>query len=428
LVRLRLLAVATALSTALVAAPAHGDTVRQAPAADTTVRASGPSRAASPLLRVGGRPRTRALLRFPVQLPAGATVTGVRLRLYAVTRRARTGYRVLALTGRRAATWPESVRARRAPRGGRRLGRRGGWSRRGYTTTVLRPDAVAGNGPVAVAVVTRSRARKRFRARESSRPPQLVVDYTIAARAPAPPATAVFSDEFARPAGTPPDPATWDVKTGGRWMNGGEPELQCYTARPENVGHDGLGHLAITARYEPGNAFCADGPNDYTSARLDTRGLRTFRYGRIEARIKLPTAAGSWPAWWMAGAVGTWPAAGEIDILEYRPGAAPAAAHHAIHADDADGAHWQQSFDALGAWTGGWHVFGVERRRDRITFRIDGAPTWTRTPADMPAGGRWPFNEPFGLLLNVAVGNWGGTPVPAHYPATMLVDWVRVTR
>jgi hypothetical protein len=122
LVRVRLLAVATAVSAALVPTPARADGVRQTPAADTTVRASGLSRAASPLLRIGGRPRTRALLRFRTRLPAGATITAVRLRLYA-TRRASNGYRVLALSGRRATTWRESVRARRAPPNGRRLGR-----------------------------------------------------------------------------------------------------------------------------------------------------------------------------------------------------------------------------------------------------------------------------------------------------------------
>lgn len=425
--RLRLLAVATAVSTALVATPAHADSVRHTPAADATVRSSGVSRAASPLLSIGGRPRMRTLLRFRTRLPAGATVSAVRLRLYA-TRRAPTGYRVLALGGRRATTWREAVRARRAPPNGRRLGRRGGWPARGYTTTALRRDAMTGAGPVAFAIVTRGRTRKRFHSREGRHPPRLVVEYTPpAAGRPEPSVTAPFRDEFDGPAGAPPDPATWAMKTGGRWMNGDEPELQCYTQRPENVSQDGLGHLAITARYEPGTTSCADGPNDYTSARLDTRGLRTFGFGRVEARIQLPTAAGSWPALWMLGATGTWPAAGEIDILEYRPGPAPGTAHHAIHADSAGDVHWQQTFNAPGDWSGGWHVFGVDRRRDRLVFEVDGVTTWTRTAADMPAGGRWRFNGPFGLLLNVAVGNWGGTPDPEQYPATMLVDWVRVT-
>ena len=237
-----------------------------------------------------------------------------------------------------------------------------------------------------------------------------------------------WSDEFDGPAGAPPDPGVWRLRTGGRWRHGGRLELQCYTQRPENVSQDGLGHLVITARYEPGNSYCADGPNDYTSARLDTRGLKTFRYGRIEARIKLTTAPGAWPAWWMVGATGSWPAGGEIDILEYRPGPAPEAAHHAVHADTTDGAHWQQSTNVLGAWADAWHTYGIDWRPDRIAFLIDGAVSWTRSAATAPADARWPFNQPFNLLLNVAVGNWGGSPDPAQFPAAMLVDWVRAYR
>jgi beta-glucanase (GH16 family) len=425
--RPRSTAAAAVLAAALLAAPASADTARYRARADTTVPTAGLSRGSSPLLRIDGSPVMRALLRFDVELPAGATVTGVRLRLYAVTRRARTGYRVLAVTGTRASTWPESVR-RRAPPSGRRLGRRRGWSGRGYKTTRLRRDAVTRSAPVSFAIMTRSAARKMFHARENEHPPQLVLTYTTATTAPAPSPSPSpdWSDEFDGAAGAPPDPAVWSIKTGGRWMNGGTAELQCYTRRPENVRQDGLGHLVISARYEPGNTYCADGPTDYTSARLDTRGLTTFRYGRIEARIKLPTAAGSWPAWWMAGATATWPASGEIDILEHRPGPAPAVAHLAIHADTTSGDHWQQSTDVLGAWEGAWHTYGIDWRRDRIAFLIDGAPTWTCTAATVPAGATWRFNQPFGLLLDVAVGNWGGPPDPAQYPADMLVDWVRV--
>jgi hypothetical protein len=78
-----------------------------------------------------------------------------------------------------------------------------------------------------------------------------------------------------------------------------------------------------------------------------------------------------------------------------------------------------------GIGDGAWHTYGVDWRPGRITFLVDGAPTWTRTPRDLPDDGQWPFDASFGLLLNLAVGNWAGTPDPAQYPATMLVDWVR---
>ena len=234
-----------------------------------------------------------------------------------------------------------------------------------------------------------------------------------------------WSDEFDGSAGAPPDPATWRPRTGGRWRYGGRLELQCYTRRPENVSQDGLGHLVITARYEPGNTYCADGPNDYTSARLDTRGVRAFRYGRIEARIKLPSAAGSWPAWWMAGANGAWPAAGEIEMLEHRPGVELDEGYQALVGDTVMGGFWAQRRPFTAVGDGGWHTYGIDWRPGRITFLVDGSPTWTRTRAEAPADANWPFDDPFGLLLNVAVGNWAGAPDPADYPADMLVDWVR---
>jgi beta-glucanase (GH16 family) len=234
-----------------------------------------------------------------------------------------------------------------------------------------------------------------------------------------------WSDDFDGPLGAPPDPDVWRLRTGGRWRHGGRLELQCYTRRPENVSLDGLGHLVITARHEPGNHYCADGPNDYTSARLDTRGLRTFRYGRIEARIKLPTAAGTWPAWWMAGATGTWPAAGEIEVLEQRPGLEPDEGYHGLVGDTSDGAFWAQRASVTGLGGGTWHTYGIDWRAGRIAFLVDGATTWTRSPADLPETARWPFVGAFGLLLNVAVGNWAGVPDPSRFPAEMVVDWVR---
>ena len=251
---------------------------------------------------------------------------------------------------------------------------------------------------------------------------------------PGPGSTLAWSDEFNGPAGAAPDPANWSLRTGGRWMNGGTPELQCYTTRPENASQDGAGNLRIVARYEPGYAGCADGTNDYTSARLDSKLKREFRYGRVEARIKPASARGTWPAWWAIGATGTWPGAGEIDMLEYRPGVAPSAAHHALHGATTGGSHWQRSFDtsALSSWSSAYHVFGVVWSPGKIEVQVDGVTQRTFTPGTVPSDAVWPFDKPFYLLLNVAVGNWGCAgaaspcPDPAQFPATTLVDWVRV--
>jgi beta-glucanase (GH16 family) len=240
--------------------------------------------------------------------------------------------------------------------------------------------------------------------------------------------TPTWSDEFEGPPGAPPDPNVWKIRTGGRWRTAGRLELACYTKRAENVSQDGLGHLRIAAYYDPGNTYCANGPNDYTSARLDSRLLKTFQYGRIEARVKLPTAAGSWPALSLVGFPGTWPSAGEVEIVQSRPGAAPDQLSLGLNADTGSGAFWAQRFDVpapLSTW-GDWHTYGIDWRQDQIDFQIDGVTQWTRSPADLREGDKWEFNNTFGLLLNVAVGSLGGTPDPAQYPAEMLVDWVRV--
>src|SRR5262249_21216572 len=125
-----------------------------------------------------------------------------------------------------------------------------------------------------------------------------------------------WSDEFDGPAGSAPDQTKWNYDTGGGgWGNN---ELETYTSRTPNAFLDGEGQLVIKAVKETFTG--ADGiRRDYTSARLLTRGKFTQRYGRFEARIKLPFGQGIWPAFWMLGAnidqVG-WPMCGEMDIME----------------------------------------------------------------------------------------------------------------
>ena len=190
------------------------------------------------------------------------------------------------------------------------------------------------------------------------------------------------------------------------------------------------GTCGITARYEPGNRFCSDGPNNYTSGRIDSRDKREFRYGTVQARIKLPRGAGTWPAFWMLGdtapGLPRWPAIGEVDILEAK-GIEPTKAHHALHGATNGGSHWQRSTDTLGAdWTAGWHVYGIRWSANRIEYQIDGVTRYVLTRGSIPSNAPWVFNRQFHLLLNMAVGDWGGRPNPSHYPRELLVDWVRV--
>jgi beta-glucanase (GH16 family) len=236
--------------------------------------------------------------------------------------------------------------------------------------------------------------------------------------------TPLWADEFDGPAGTAPDPTRWTPEIGaGGWGNG---ELQYYTDRPENVALDGDGHLAITARRE------SYGGAAYTSARLKTQGTYRRAYGRFEARIKLPRGAGLWPAFWMLGddlpTVG-WPGAGEIDVME-QVGHEPGVVHSSLHGPGFSGGASLTSAFALagGSFADDFHTFTADWSPGRIRFLVDGVEFRRFSPANLPAGGRWVFDHPFFLLLNLAVGGaWpGAPPASTAFPQTMLIDHVRV--
>jgi beta-glucanase (GH16 family) len=239
----------------------------------------------------------------------------------------------------------------------------------------------------------------------------------------------IWSDEFNGPAGTSPDPTKWSLQTGGGgWGNN---ELEDYTARSSNVALDGQGQLAITARRE--NYTSGGITREYTSARLQTKGLFATEFGRIEARIKLPAGPGLWPAFWALGGdidnVG-WPNSGEIDVMESL-GSDPFTLFGSIHGPEPGspkGYHQTAPEHSATSLASRFHVFGVEWSPAAITFTFDGVPYSTRTPASLSAGQQWVFNKPFFLLLNLAVGGeWPGAPrASTPFPATMLVDWVRV--
>ena len=239
----------------------------------------------------------------------------------------------------------------------------------------------------------------------------------------------VWSDEFNGSDGSAVDPSKWVRETGGNGW--GNHELEYYTERPANAFQQG-GNLVIKASREKYSG--ADGVSrDYTSARLKTEGKFSEKYGRFEARIKIPEGQGIWPAFWMLGAdigkVG-WPRCGEIDIME-NIGKEPTVVHGTIHgpgysADNGIGSPFSQPDHAR--FADDFHIYAVEWQPTAIRFYVDDHLYATRTPAEIPKGAKWVYNHPFFLLLNVAVGGgWPGTPdSTTPFPQTMLVDYVRV--
>jgi len=240
----------------------------------------------------------------------------------------------------------------------------------------------------------------------------------------------IWSDEFNGPAGASPDPTKWSIEVGGSGW--GNEELEYYTPRAANVALDGRGHLAITARHE-----IYTGTNgitrEYTSARLQTKGLFTTTYGRIEARIKLPAGDGLWPAFWALGSdieSAGWPNCGEIDVMESL-GSDPFTLFGSIHGPQ-EGTSRDYTLSAsehsASSLASAFHVYGVQWSPSAITFTFDGSAYSVRTPASLSPGQQWVFDKPFFLLLNLAVGgSLPGAPNDSTpFPATMLVDWVRV--
>ncbi|PYO97671.1 MAG: glycosyl hydrolase family 16 [Gemmatimonadetes bacterium] len=228
----------------------------------------------------------------------------------------------------------------------------------------------------------------------------------------------VWHDEFD---GRALDARRWVRETGGDgWGNG---ELEFYTDRSENA-HTSDGSLIMEARRE------RFGNRDYTSARLKTQGLGAWWYGRIEARIQIPRGQGLWPAFWMLAEnceqVG-WPGCGEIDIME-NIGREPNRVHGTVHGPGYSGAQGVTSTYQLsaGSFADSFHVYAVEWESDAIRWYVDDTLYRTVTPKDLP--GRWVYDHPFFIILNVAVGGyWPGTPDSTTvFPQTMRVDYVRV--
>ena len=288
---------------------------------------------------------------------------------------------------------------------------------------------------------------------------------TSAAPIVAPPAKTIFADEFNAPA---LDRSRWNVIVTGETYNDEQQAYvdsadTLYIARgSEAAGADG-GALAIHARYRPGvtprrtpdlkAAHTPDlkvGPTgaarkfDFVSGRIDTRGKAAFAYGLASARMKLPAGSGLWPAFWLLGA-GDWPATGEIDVMENvgDPGWISAALHGPGYSGNTplvQRAPFPKGTDATA-----WHVYSVDWAKDGLIFKVDEQTIYRVTRKMVEEHGKWAFDNPKFVILNLALGgnypfavNKTATPYKGLPAATVqaindgkaavLIDWVRVTQ
>jgi beta-glucanase (GH16 family) len=233
----------------------------------------------------------------------------------------------------------------------------------------------------------------------------------------------VWADEFDKDG--LPEAAKWGYDTGGHGW--GNRELQYYGAsRIENAEVKG-GVLRITARKEglEGKA--------YTSARMVSKA--GWKYGYIEIRAKLPKGRGTWPALWMLpssrweGEAVKWPLCGEIDIMEH-VGHEEGVVHGTVHTqayNHVAGTQKGKQVTVADA-TGGFHVYGLDWKAGRMEILVDGK-SYFQFENEGKGKEVWPFDEPFELIMNIAVGgNWGGRKGvdESVFPQSMEIDYVRV--
>jgi beta-glucanase (GH16 family) len=240
--------------------------------------------------------------------------------------------------------------------------------------------------------------------------------------------TLIWADEFDYVGA--PDSTKWNFDLGDGCPNAcgwGNNEAQFYTKDLKNARVEN-GRLIIEARKD------SQGGKVFTSARMVTKMKGDWRYGRIEVKAKLPRGKGTWPAIWMLSTdwkYGGWPESGEIDIMEH-VGYDPGVIHGTIHTD-----FYNQHFED--PQKGGkvmvadaqdeFHVYAIRWTVDKLEFLVDDKRYHVVNKGANDTFRKWPFDQRFHLILNIAVGgNWGGKEGidDLIWPQQMEVDWVRV--
>lgn len=200
----------------------------------------------------------------------------------------------------------------------------------------------------------------------------------------------------------------------------GNNERQVYTK--ENIRVED-GKLIITASKDSLNYF---------SGKITTKDKVEFKYGTIEVKAKLPTGQGVWPAIWMLGhdisdiGIG-WPKCGEIDIMEY-VGKNPHQIYNTMHTPDSYGQSKNTKISTIKNIEEGFHVYKSNWTKDAISFYIDKNLVYTFSP-DIKNDNTWPFDKPFYIILNLAIGgNFGGPEVDdSIFPQEFIIDYVKIS-
>lgn len=171
----------------------------------------------------------------------------------------------------------------------------------------------------------------------------------------------------------------------------------------------------------------------FLTAGVTSQGKFAFQYGRVEIRARFKSAQGAWPALWMLGVEGEWPANGEIDLMEHLN--FEDVVHQTVHSEytvKIDQTNSPPQAKTTAIRRDDWNTYGCEWSAESIVFTVNGGPTHTYPRRPGKGEKQWPFNQQFYFVLSMQIGgkwvNASAPTEPAHYPAWMEVDWVRVYR
>ncbi len=219
-----------------------------------------------------------------------------------------------------------------------------------------------------------------------------------------------------------PNPDIWEIQSGGQGF--GNNEDQYYTKRLENVYvKNGILHIiGLKEEYEH---------RHYTSGKLVTYQKKHIQYGKLEVTAKLPKGKGTWPAIWLLGEnikkVG-WPLCGEIDLMEH-VGKNHGHIHFSLHSERYNHKYFNHPTFIIKDETvsDAFHTYGIEWEEDQISFIFDQKHVVTFHKEVGGTEHEWPFNQPFYLILNLAIGgNWGGEIDNSIFPLDFQISSVKV--
>jgi beta-glucanase (GH16 family) len=191
---------------------------------------------------------------------------------------------------------------------------------------------------------------------------------------------------------------------------------------------DGVLHLRGIVNDKKG-----EDPAPYLTAGVTSKGKYAFRYGKVQIRARFKCAQGAWPALWMLGAEKGWPAGGEIDLMEHLN--FDQKVYQTVHSEytvKIDKTNTPKKSGTAKIKRDDWNTYGCEWEAERIVFTVNGERTLTYPRVPELGEKQWPFDQRFYFILSMQIGgkwvNGSGPTNPAHYPAGMEVDWVRVYR